>query len=82
MGEREVGGLWCREVLGLLDRYIDGELDPASLAQVRVHVQGCDNCARFGAAYARVVAALRSPPEETPPTAVLDRLTARLRGAL
>jgi anti-sigma factor RsiW len=79
MGERNVGGLWCREVLGLLDRYVDGTLEADELASVQAHVRGCDHCARFGGAYARVVSALRVPPEDAPPAAVMDRLTARLR---
>ena len=54
------GGLWCHEVLGLLDRYVDASLTQQELAAVTEHVGGCDVCARFGGAYARTVAALRA----------------------
>lgn len=78
MTENHVGGLWCREVLERLDAYVDGLLEPAELVAVQAHVQGCDQCARFGGAYARVVGALRSQSTETLGEARTERLLARL----
>jgi anti-sigma factor RsiW len=79
MSERNEGGLWCREGLALLDRYVDGSLEERELAAVSMHVRGCENCARFGGAYARVVAALRADPPAPPGDAGrLGLLTARV----
>lgn len=61
MTERQDGGLWCHEVLELLDQFVDDALDAPTAAQVAAHVTVCENCSRFGAAYARVVSAMRAP---------------------
>jgi anti-sigma factor RsiW len=34
----------CREVEGLLDAYLDGELEPAVATSVRTHVDACAAC--------------------------------------
>jgi anti-sigma factor RsiW len=57
--ERDVGGLWCREVLALLTRYLDGDLSADELARVQAHVAGCDACATFGGAFQKAIAAIR-----------------------
>jgi anti-sigma factor RsiW len=59
-GEREIGGLLCSEVLADLTEYLDGRLDAARRASIEAHVAGCDNCARFGGDFGRVVASLRA----------------------
>lgn len=53
------GGLNCFQVLSHLSDLIDDELQPPLLDQVRAHVAGCGNCARFGGAVAAVVQGLR-----------------------
>lgn len=58
-GEKEIGGLRCRDVLARLGDYLDGSLEPDGRAAVEAHVHACDNCARFGGVYARTVHALR-----------------------
>jgi anti-sigma factor RsiW len=62
-GAKHVGGLWCHEVLALLTRHLDGDLNDDELAAVKAHVAGCDNCARFGGAFADAVAKLRADVE-------------------
>jgi anti-sigma factor RsiW len=57
--DRLVAGLRCREVLGLLSGYIDGELSQAQVARVEAHVRGCDWCERFGGQFAERVALVR-----------------------
>jgi len=59
-GEKDIGGLRCRQVLALLSDYLDGDLDEPRRVQVVAHVQGCDNCARFGGAFATAVGALKT----------------------
>ena len=34
----------CRELLGQLSDYIDGELEAALCAELEAHLAGCDNC--------------------------------------
>lgn len=60
------GGLACDEVLAFLGDFIDGDLEPRVLEQVRAHVAGCTACDRFGGAYAAAVGALRAAPAEAP----------------
>lgn len=73
--------LRCDEVLEHLDAYVDGGLSPELIARVRVHVQACDACARFGASYGQLVSALRADPPEPLPPVVLERLRERLEEA-
>lgn len=78
MNERHVGGLWCHEVLEHLDHFVEGVLEPEAVATMQAHVAVCTECARFGAAYARLVGALRTGPEEALGEARLQRLTRAL----
>jgi len=84
MAFREVGGLRCDQVLEALDRYVDGRLTDEELSMVQAHVRGCDNCRRFGGAYARVVSALRvpanTPMDEPMPDGLLRRALSGLAG--
>ena len=57
--ERVVGELSCRQVLGLVGDYVDGELDAEDKRRVDEHLRGCTVCERFGGRYARVVYAAR-----------------------
>ncbi|HHO49891.1 MAG TPA: hypothetical protein ENK18_03240 [Deltaproteobacteria bacterium] len=53
------GGLWCHEVLERLDAYVDGSLPSDQRAAIEAHLAACDQCERFGGAYALLVGALR-----------------------
>jgi len=79
---RVVGELSCFEVLARLSDYLDGELDEAARRQVEVHLQGCEECTRFGGEFGEVVAALRQRlgGEADVPEAVARRLEDALRG--
>jgi len=81
---REVGGLWCTEVLEQLPDYLEGELTEAERASLEAHLGGCDWCARFGGTYAKVVGSVRAqlgPAPESDPD-VAERLAARLAAEL
>lgn len=78
--EREVAGLWCREVLADLSLYVDGELTPPRLGAIRAHVSGCDWCERFGGAFGVVVERLRAELATPDPLDVTD--ADRLHAAL
>ena len=79
--EQEVGGLWCRQVLGYLSDYVDEELDERVRHQVETHLEGCDLCERFGGEYAAVVRGVRASLAPAPPLAepLEKRLRERLR---
>ncbi|MEW6429914.1 MAG: anti-sigma factor [Myxococcota bacterium] len=57
---KNVGGLWCFDVLERLSDYIDGELPAAERAQVERHLAGCDECTKFGGEFGAVVRGLRA----------------------
>ena len=79
-GEREAGGLWCREVLAVLSEYLDGELDAAGRARVAAHLAECDVCERFGGRFAESVRRLRRELADPPPVEpeMARRLSRRL----
>jgi anti-sigma factor RsiW len=76
---RRVAGLWCTEVLLRLSEFLDGTLPTAEIDAARAHVEGCDNCARFGAEFSAAVALLRSGiAPVTPPSGASERIRGRL----
>jgi anti-sigma factor RsiW len=78
-GERRLGGLWCSEVLALLTRYLDGDLNDAELSAVKAHVTGCSACATFGGAFHKAIIALRdADADEDDAVDVSDRVLAAL----
>lgn len=56
---RQVGGLWCFDVLAKLTDFIDGELSEAERGQIEAHLHGCEECTRFGGEFGSVVKAVR-----------------------
>ena len=77
---RNVGGLFCFEVLAQLSAFVDGELDAAARGQIEVHLAGCDACTRFGGEFGAVVTALREKvrSEERPSEEARCRLLSKL----
>lgn len=82
--ETVVAGLRCREVLGDLSAYLDGELDAARVSALQAHLAGCDRCTRFGGQVARVLADLRAGLTVASPLTheAADRLHARVTAAI
>jgi anti-sigma factor RsiW len=58
-GNRQVGGLWCFDVLARLSDFVDGELAQAERERVEAHLRGCDECTRFGGEFGWMVRAMR-----------------------
>jgi anti-sigma factor RsiW len=56
---KQVGSLWCTDVLALLGDYVDGDLDAPQRAAVEQHLAGCEECTRFGGEFGAVVQAVR-----------------------
>jgi anti-sigma factor RsiW len=80
--EREVAGLRCGEVLAHLSALVDGELDGELAARIALHVRNCDVCARFGGAFAAVVARIREGLPERDPMPVTDAHLSRIMAGL
>lgn len=59
-GNKQVGGLWCFDVLEKLSDYVDGELDAAEKVKVEQHLAGCDECTKFGGEFGAVVRGLKA----------------------
>ena len=51
-----------RQVESLLDKYIDGRLDPPRAADLAAHLESCSRCARLASAARALVSALSSVP--------------------
>lgn len=78
--DKVVAGMSCRDVLGHLGDFVDGDLAADTLQRVRAHLAGCSTCDRFGGRVATLVAALRgsTPVTDGVPADVLARVEARL----
>jgi len=62
------GGPDCRELLGGLSEYLDGELDLAACEKVREHMGDCPRCQEFLESLRRTVAHVRAvSPAAIPP---------------
>ena len=70
------GGLWCHEVLEVLDAYVADELSPEQRAAADAHLTKCCYCARFGGVYGRMVQVLHD--ELSTPVALEDAPSHRL----
>ena len=80
--DREVAGLWCREVLEHLPDYIEGEISDPLRERVEGHLRGCSWCEEFGGAYASTVGTIRTLLQDEGdgvPEEVAARLKERLR---
>lgn len=82
-GNKQVGGLWCFDVLAQLSDYVDGELPADAKAKVEAHLKGCDECTRFGGEFGAVVQGLRAKLTSTDdvPADVARRLDEALKKA-
>jgi anti-sigma factor RsiW len=65
----------CREVEGLLDAYLDGELEPAVSTSVRNHLHGCAACRQRLANVESIGRMVRRAPYYQAPDTLRARLT-------
>lgn len=77
--DRRIAGLTRRDVLTDLSHFVDRELPPARVEQIRAHISACHECEQFGGVIAELVHALRGM-RESPPLA--EDVAARLRDRL
>jgi anti-sigma factor RsiW len=64
----------CREMDGLIDAYLDRELEPGQMASVRDHLEACQACRQRLAARESLSRMLRQVPYYTVPVAMRARL--------
>jgi anti-sigma factor (TIGR02949 family) len=66
----------CREVVDLLNDYLDGALSAEDAAIVRAHLDACPPCVCYVATYQLTITLSRRLPAEAPPAQLLERLRA------
>lgn len=66
----------CRVVDGLLEPWVDGDLEPADRRRVDDHLVACPRCRRAAEDARAIAAGLRALPELEPPSAILAALPA------
>jgi len=74
--------LGCHQALARLDNFLDRELSPAEMRQVRFHLHICGKCARKFAWHREFLAALRGCIEQLAPSSDVAALKVRLDVAL
>ncbi len=72
-------GLTCQQVMDVLQAYLDGEVDAATVHDVTAHLDACGDCLRESEVYRRIKASLAHPSESVDPE-VLARLTRFVEG--
>jgi anti-sigma factor RsiW len=66
--------LRCRDIVDLLDEYLDGALDRADAAALEAHLVGCQDCTAFIRTYRGTVRASRQLRESQLPPELRARL--------
>lgn len=69
----------CKEMLGSLSDYVDGELDPELCAEITRHMSGCGDCRVMVDTFRKTVVLYRSYGHEELPDDAKARLFAVLR---
>lgn len=68
----------CRELLGNLSLYIDGEAEQALCDEIEAHMAECDNCRIMVDTLRKTITLYRAAPAEPLPDEVEERLYKRL----
>jgi len=66
--------LTCDDVLDFVEPYVDGDLEPAEAARLRVHLESCRACAAELALARRIQAELRALPQLDCPPEIVERV--------
>lgn len=76
---RLMGRRTCEDVVGVLQDYFDGTLDPKLAAAIERHFRDCPDCRAFSRAYAEVVRLTGELEADDIPNDVRDRVREALR---
>jgi anti-sigma factor RsiW len=68
----------CRDLLGGLSDYLDGEASGALCAEIERHLAGCDKCRIVVDTLRKTVTLYHQLPQPLMPEAALERLYKRL----
>lgn len=71
--------LRCRDVVDLLDEYLDGTLDRADALALEAHLTGCQDCTAFFNTYRGTLRTSRALSEAQLPAELRERLVTFLR---
>jgi hypothetical protein len=77
--QRERQMLQCKDIVDLLEAYLEEELDPATTQALTAHLADCSDCTAFFNTYRRTVGTTRELREEELPAPLRERLLAFLR---
>ncbi len=72
-------GTSCKNVVDLLQAFLDGELTENEESHLREHLEGCPPCIEFVNTYRKTSDICRRTLEREMPQELADRLTAFLR---
>lgn len=64
----------CKELLGQLSAYIDGELEAELCAQIEQHMAGCENCRIMVDTLRRTIILYKTQPRADVPARVHQEL--------
>jgi len=71
----------CGDVFALLSEYLDGELEPASCAELEEHLAGCPECVEFVQSLKRSMQLCHELGQSIPAPEVNEEAMAGLRRA-
>jgi hypothetical protein len=71
--------MYCKEMLGSLSDYIDGDLEAQLCAEIEQHMAGCGNCRVVVDTLSKTVSLYREYGHEPVPPEAKDRLYAVLK---
>ncbi len=71
--------LRCRDLVDLLEQYLEGELDPVTADALERHLAGCRPCTAFLHTYRSTVRTTRRLREDQLPPELRERLLTFLR---
>ncbi len=71
--------LRCKDIVDLLEAYLEHGLDPATTQALTAHLADCADCTAFLNTYRRTVDTTRELREEELPAPLRERLLAFLR---
>lgn len=72
--------LGCRDIIDLLDEYLDGTLDREAAEALGAHLAGCEDCTAFLNTYRGTVRTTRHLRDHHLPPELRKRLLAFLQG--
>lgn len=71
--------LRCRDIVELLEDYLDGALDPETTSALEAHLADCQDCTAFINTYRGTVQSSRALSERQLPRELRERLITFLR---